>query len=129
MRCLPSLPSLSMRRAPVWQSAASPPQPPRPVARRILRAACTHARALPQPCASLSCALARSICFLGNAPQEEVVVNGWTDRAFWAADGIHPNSRGYRVWAEHIGKGILRQAVLGGTFEHAAATDVRVGGP
>ena len=34
-------------------------------------------------------------------------------RRYWADDGIHPSDEGYRVWGEHIGMSMLKQALLG----------------
>ena len=53
-----------------------------------------------------------------NAEHEEfeLEVDGvrgrWSDRRWWSDDGVHPNDDGYRVWGEHIGRGILHHAGL-----------------
>ena len=31
----------------------------------------------------------------------------WASARYWAADGIHPNDEGYRIWGEHIAQGVL----------------------
>ena len=38
----------------------------------------------------------------------------WSTQRYWAADGVHPSDEGYRVWGEHIGTAIVRQAMLAG---------------
>jgi len=30
------------------------------------------------------------------------------EAAYWADDGIHPNDAGYKLWGEHIGRGVMR---------------------
>lgn len=41
--------------------------------------------------------------FLRNAEGDE----WWSAKQYWAVDGIHPNDAGYRIWGEHIARGIL----------------------
>ena len=48
------------------------------------------------------------ICFVRNATND----GWWSGRRYWASDGIHPNDEGYRVWGEHIGSSILKEALL-----------------
>jgi len=51
----------------------------------------------------------RKVTYVRNAESDE----WWCERKYWAADGIHPNDEGYRVWGEHIGRTIAQQLVSG----------------
>ena len=54
----------------------------------------------------------KRICFHGKEEDEDD--SWWGRKRYWAADGIHPNDEGYRIWGEHIGAGIIKQALLQG---------------
>ena len=45
----------------------------------------------------------RRVRFVQNAEGTE----WWASARYWAADGIHPNDEGYRIWGEHIAQGVL----------------------
>jgi lysophospholipase L1-like esterase len=49
------------------------------------------------------------ISFVRNATNGD---EAWGAEDFWAADGIHPNDRGYQVWGEYLAASILAQALL-----------------
>ena len=49
-------------------------------------------------------------------------------KAIWASDGIHPNDEGYRIWGEHIGMSIVRQALLGTPPSEAVSNSNSVSG-
>lgn len=51
----------------------------------------------------------RKVAFVRNAEADE----WWCQRKYWAADGIHPNDEGYRIWGEHIGQSIAQQLFTG----------------
>jgi len=44
-----------------------------------------------------------------NSPADDA---WWSEREYWARDGIHPSNKGYAVWGEHIAQSIVRQALL-----------------
>ena len=53
---------------------------------------------------------ARRVSFVRNAVDD--ADGPWSKRSNWAVDGIHPNDEGYKIWGEHIGRSIMRQALL-----------------
>ena len=38
----------------------------------------------------------------------------WTADCYWAADGIHPNDEGYRIWGEHIAQSVAQGLLSSG---------------
>ena len=56
----------------------------------------------------------RRVSFVNHAEGDE----WWAADRYWAADGIHPNDEGYRVWGEHIAQAVT-QCLRNGSPAHA----------
>ena len=56
----------------------------------------------------------RRVSFVNHVEGDE----WWAADRYWAADGIHPNDEGYRVWGEHIAQAVT-QCLRNGSPAHA----------
>ena len=90
--CVVVLPALPVHRAPVFGGM----WPLQPALQRLAGLWDEQKRALAQGRPRVS--------FVRNAEGTE----WWTAKTYWAADGIHPNDEGYRIWGEHIAQSVAR---------------------
>ena len=109
VQCAVVLPSLPVHHAPVFQV----PGPFRPIVTTVASWWDDQKVALAERAHALQSKIqGKRICFHGKEEDEDD--SWWGRKVYWAADGIHPNDEGYRIWGEHIGAGIIKQALLQG---------------
>jgi len=106
--CTVVLPALPVGRAPVFEGV----WPLQPVLQHLADKWDEQKKALADRARSTG-AKVRRIAFVRNTTDDEFHdCVGDASASYWAVDGIHPNDEGYRIWGEHIGQGIVRQALL-----------------